>query len=434
VPVDPNVVTEPVEVTLSNYATSFPATNQRLSPPQVEALIEAHNTLAMSLFLHRCAPATIPAENCVIAPNAIAKSLSMLALGAEGPSRDSLLNSLGLSVVADTTPGYYGLLDVVDGSSAGPSLASGRFSADASFWGQTGLLFGKQFLDDLTSEFSAELHEADFARAATQAASDLNRWQSLATGSLFGAIAEVDDKTRLAITNTDYFSSTWPIALPSAPERSGTFREDIIMTFEQLDGVYDVVQTSEYNAFRLPLASSKDLVFVMPTGAPFSQIASDLSAQWVSSLVSTMAPQGITFFVPTLQAWNSVGMDSYLSSDGAAEIFDPQKADFSGISRSAGFYPNKTVHESRIGFSAHGVTAGSVNFFSFRKPVTDTSAAVDVDFTGVGNRPPCAPWNLAPNEFVMNQPFLFLLRDQGTGVLLYAGQFVRPDEPPLCNP
>lgn len=353
----------------------------------------------------------------------------MLALGAEGNVRAKLDGILRLGPFANTVAGSYGLLDVADNSHVVPSLAAGSYGVNASFWGQEQVLFGANFLNNITGQFLAELHEVDFKQTSAQVA--IRDWQNATTGGYLFGNADIDTETQLVITNTDYLSSTWPTNTGVAREILGVFQESRLILFEQLDGSFDVVQTEEYQAFRLPLAAGKEMVFVMPTSGLFAQIAAGLDATWVSALFSAMTTESITLFVPEFKTSSSIDLKQYLMDGGVPEVFDSGNASFSAMSSEASFYPNVLVHEAEIGISDQGVEAGSLNLVSFKKPVPpDSSAGFIVTQYGPTT---CPTWNLAQNEFVLDRPFLFLIRDNRTSVLLYMGQFHDPDgNPPVC--
>ena len=172
-------------------------------------------------------------------------------------------------------------------------------------------------------------------------------------------------------------------------------------------------------------------MYIMPTGVTIDQTVSGLTPQGLSTMLAAMSPEAVTLFAPRFFIMNSLEIYQYLVNNGAGQILDQRSADFSAISHSAEFYPNSMAYNAKILFAPTGITAGSVNSVSFWTPVTPTTAGIGI--TSQGPLPMCPPWNLAANEFTLAQPFLFIIRDHGTGTLIYMGQYNGLEHPAYCQ-
>lgn len=93
-----------------------------------------------------------------------------------------------------------------------------------------------------------------------------------------------------------------------------------------------------------------------------------------------------------------------LTDLGAADAFDELKADFSGIDGGRDLHINAILHQAFIVVDEKG---------------TEAAAATAVIGSGVTSAPP------TPNILLtIDHPFLFLLRDRQTGLILFMGKVV----------
>lgn len=110
-----------------------------------------------------------------------------------------------------------------------------------------------------------------------------------------------------------------------------------------------------------------------------------------------------------------------LAAMGAPTPFS-EEADFSGmasvdypgeIPMAKGLTISKVIHQTYLDVDEAGTEAAAA------------TAAVMVVITGRGGPPPPPPF-----VFRADKPFLFLLRDRRTGLILFMGRYVMPDAVP----
>lgn len=112
---------------------------------------------------------------------------------------------------------------------------------------------------------------------------------------------------------------------------------------------------------------------------------------------------------------------------GVKKLFDPRFSDLSGFVAD----PTMSVTKSKDGNStanptitSHGVTVNSVVhkvFISVDEEGTEAAAATAILMARSG-RP------AFPTRFVVDRPFLFLIRDTATDIILFIGLVRRPNE------
>jgi serpin B len=93
---------------------------------------------------------------------------------------------------------------------------------------------------------------------------------------------------------------------------------------------------------------------------------------------------------------------------GMSDIFDPAKADFSGIDGDHDLFLRKVIHQATIAVDERGTVA----------------AAVTAEVGGAGSAGDPPP----ETTFHIDHPFLYFIRDDASGTVLFMG---RIDDPSL---
>jgi serine protease inhibitor len=94
-----------------------------------------------------------------------------------------------------------------------------------------------------------------------------------------------------------------------------------------------------------------------------------------------------------------------LQSLGMAEAFDPDAADYSGITEVEKLYISEVLHKATITVDEEG---------------TEAAAATAVIFATKSAMPE------EPIALVIDRPFLFLIQHQPTGTILFMGHVLQP--------
>ncbi|RLB52554.1 MAG: serpin family protein, partial [Deltaproteobacteria bacterium] len=99
--------------------------------------------------------------------------------------------------------------------------------------------------------------------------------------------------------------------------------------------------------------------------------------------------------------WETV-LNDVLSALGMAEAFDPNRADFSGIVAAGGLFISRVRHKTYVRVDEEGTEAAAVT-------------SVEVGATSA-----------QPDIFRVDRPFVFVIHDNHSGALLFAGKIVSP--------
>ena len=115
--------------------------------------------------------------------------------------------------------------------------------------------------------------------------------------------------------------------------------------------------------------------------------------------------QDVNIFLPKFKFETNYELNDILSAMGMTDAFALPPAGFSGISVKKDLYITKVIHEAVIEVNEKGSEAAA-------------ATAVVLDTKSVRFRP----------EFKADRPFLFLIRHNSTGSILFFGRVMNPED------
>jgi serpin B len=386
----------------------------RTAAPAADAILAAEAVNAFGFDLLRRLGGH---DNTVISPASIAIALGMARAGAKGQTAaemDAVLHGLA----ADDHPTWLNALDAALASRSGTFKDTSNTDRDVVLrianapFAQEGEAWDQAFLDALAQRFGAGVRLVDYRTAAEDARRAINGWVADQTEQRIKELlgqGTLDDTTRLVLVNAIYLKAAWQRAFEPSLTKPASFT--------RLDGsVVDVptmhlgtelpyAEGSGWKAVELPyIGGQLAMTIVVPDdlaafvshadGAMFGSIATALAAR--RPLVDVAVPK---FSIETKAELGSV-----LEGLGMADAFDPNRADFSGMTTQERLYVSIVIHQANIDVDEKGTTASA-------------ATAVVMDASS------------APLDHVtlnVDRPFLFALRDVTTGAIVFLGQVTDP--------
>jgi serpin B len=271
---------------------------------------------------------------------------------------------------------------------------------------------GDEYLETLALNYGAGVYLADFGKDPEGMCQKINGWVEDQTydriKDLFPEGSIISD-TAWVLVNAVYLKAPW--AYPF--EVSAT--ED--MAFTRLDGSQVDVPTMHstevegsyadaegYKLADVPLRGGDlSVTFILPDQGNYEQIEDNLSVETVDAMLADVEQGDMEIYLPKFKVeTGSLRMDDILKNLGMTTPFSTA-ADFSGFGPDE--YPG-------ISFVFHSV------FVAADEVGVEAAAA-----TGAGGND-SAPY--PEILFDAHRPFIFLLRDRPTGLVLFAGRVVDP--------
>ncbi|KAJ4814863.1 Serpin-like protein [Rhynchospora pubera] len=370
-------------------------------------------------------------RNFVFSPLSFHAALSLVTAGAKGRTFDQLHTFLCPG--SDPISARTNLADVyskvtcpglADGSKlGGPSLACAN-----GVWLDKSFKLKQLFKTTVSSVFKADVQSVDFLRKATCAVRQVNSWVENVTKGLIKDLllpSSVDQSTVLALCNAIHFKGTWAQRF----DKSRTVRDD----FHLLDGTSVKVpfmsseerqyisKYTDFSVLRLPYNQGRDLMrqFSMYIFLPNSKdgirnLAEKLYSgpEFLNRHLPTKKIPVSKFLVPKFKISFEFEGSEVLKGLGVDLIFGGDRGE-GGLSEMVETEPHVT----------NGLTVSNIfhkAFIEVNEEGTEAAAATAVSLCG------CSPMIPQLENFVANHPFLYLIREDMTGVILFVGHVMNP--------
>jgi len=192
-------------------------TPAQLTQPEQE-LVDAANSFGFELFqrVNQSAPST---KNVFVSPLSVSIALAIAANGANGATRDEMLDVLKLDMsITEADQAYHDLAEIL--INADPLVT---FNIANSFWSRTGKAIQPEFITTCRDFFDARVEEIDFT--APDAADTINGWVDANTNGKITEIIVPPISTDLAalLLNAIYFKASWTFPFDTASTREMPF-------------------------------------------------------------------------------------------------------------------------------------------------------------------------------------------------------------------
>ncbi len=349
-----------------------------------------------------------PPGNAVLSPDSVAAALAMTGTGAAGRTAAQIARTLHLA-----KPAAFARMGNLQ-----RSIAAGQGRTKAPTLEITNGLFLQQgfaveptFASGLQQHFGATPETVDFFGNPSGSLATVNGWVSDHTNGLipqlFGSLPR---DTQLVLANALYLKASWlhpfePSATWSAPFHAPTERTHVQFMHETERLRYG--SGRGYKAVDLPYrASTLSLMVVLPVGGSVGSLQRRLRVRGVAQMARRLSPRDVELSLPRFHLNTMASLNSALQALGMTAAFGGG-AEFPGIS---------TAEALKIDLVEHAAD------FTVDEDGTVAAAA-----TGIVESFVSAPFHLVPPiRFNANRPFLFFLRDDRTGAVLFAGRLTEP--------
>jgi serpin B len=377
--------------------------------PLRDAVVQGNNRFAFNLYSRLNQDRQ--GGNLFFSPYSISTALAMTYAGARGGTAEEMARTLRFPFgQRKVHPAFRSLLKATQGAGdRGCELIVANC-----LWGQEGYPFQQQFLKTVADDYSAGFATVDFSNPKAAAALINARVQEQTRQKIKNLIAPglITPEIRLVLTSAIYFKGSWTNPFSEhrttpAPfhARDKTIR--VAMMSEKMDhcryAVVDDVQILDK-----PYAGGDmSMTILLPGKGPdaFAALEQALAAGKFSEWRPKLCAKEVDVYLPKFKLETPIRLDETLKAMGMRLAFSPAAADFSGMN--GGVEPlwiHFVVHKACVDVNEEG---------------TEAAAATGMG-GGMGFAPPIP-------EFRADRPFIFLIRDNRTGSILFLGRLMKPE-------
>ena len=416
------IVAIAISVALAGCAPSVPAVvkaaevssnKPRVDPTSADesaipSLVEGNTRLALDLYR------TLfnAGENQFASPYSISLALAMTYAGARNETAAEMARTLHWMSV-DDLPAAFNALDLLLRSRGQDLTKDERFRLNIAnaIWGQQGFGFQDEFLDTLAQYYNSGLRLLDFSHSPDAARKVINQWVEEQTEDKIKDLlpeGSIDSLVRMVLTNAIYFNAAWQYPFDQQATHDGVFH--------RLDGstvTVPLMHQSEllgyaagpgYQAVELPYVGGElSMLILLPDEGTFADWAKKLDADTLAGIVGSLEHQQVQLSLPRFSFDSEVQLKAALQKLGMSQPFTAE-ADFSGMTGRRDLFIDDVYHKAFVAVDESGTEAAA-------------ATAVVIRLSGMP---------LEPVAVTVDRPFLFLIRDTGTGAVLFLGHVVNP--------
>jgi serpin B len=384
-------------------------------------------------------------KNLFFSPYSMFGALSMAAEGARGETAAQMAKALHYPAgLRDLTPIHAGIAALNERFTTKRNLY--ELAVANAVWVDKQTPIVKAYRDTVTAHYKAGLFDVDFRGDAEGARKEINEWSAKQTrGRIKEVLAEASPDARVVLANAVYLKCEWGQRFDPKETKKKEFLVNGRVK-ALVPTMYLYAQLCRYGAFEAdgkpfdtPGGKSRgaryypgkggfqvlempykccrlSMLIVLPLspdGLPAVEkaLAGEKLREWVKHLTQ----RDVEVHLPKFRLERRSGMKDALEALGMPRAFDPGAAEFQGIRDTND--PRKKLHISGV---LHRT------FVEANEQGTEAAAVTEVEeFRGA------SPEDEEPQEpftptFQANHPFLFLIRDEESGTILFLGRVVDP--------
>jgi len=358
-------------------------------------------------------------KNLFFSPYNLTVLLAMVYSGARGDTATQMAEALHFP--ADHMTLHAQVAELEEQLLAGSTKGSYDLRIGNRIWSQVGYPLVQSFLDLVSSRYKSGVEHVDFSQGE-QTCQVMNRWIEDQTAGLITDLVTPEmltPTTRVMLTSAIYFKGLWLDPFRKESTRDKEFwvspqrTVQTPMMYQQVEVPYG--EYADVQVVALPYRHRADrtqadisMVILLPRiRGDLDMISSRLHPKQLGRWVDDLKSHEVKVFLPKFRIQCRHSLQNILTELGMVNAFDPMTADFSGMTQAKGpFGIADLLQQAYVNVDEEGTEAAAVSTTMF---------ALSLDRT----RPPIP-------VFRADHPFLFLIRHNPSGSILFIGRVNNP--------
>jgi serpin B len=347
-------------------------------------------------------------NNFCFSPYSVGEGLAMVAIGCSGDTANQIQHTLNYSL--SFLPLYQYLNKALISSPDQPSqiyLANG-------LWIDKQIPLAPPFAKVFQRNFGEPLQLLPFAQDPVASINTINRWTSEKTKGKISPILEnsgVTKDTRAILTTAFYATAPWKNSFDRQTQYLSFYANSTRMIKIEMAhsiATYPVVEEGQWRLINIPFAENPGgleltlSVFTSKEAASIDALEKMFNwNNWIKWQKNAQDKE-ISLTLPRFRIENTINLKDEFKKFGLTNIFMPA-GDFSSLTSDKNFFINMALHKSFIRIDEKGADASGANYTLQESTVKKGQEEVSV-----------------------NRPFIFVLWDRKTEVVLLLGRIVEP--------
>ncbi len=381
------------------------ASGTHSAPPDHPQLDSRARRAAVAIRLYR--ELARGSGNVFASPYSLEMALAMAQAGARGSTARAFAQVLGSDPA--------GLPAQPDGNGL-------TFTVANALWAQSGLPLSPRYVTTIKRKFDGLVRSLDFSGAPRASARIINHWVSEKTRGRIDSLvsaSELEQKTSLMLTDAVYFKGVWVKSF----DPGDTYKQNFHLPDGRRVRTEMMHNTAHFYLYRgktfkmlvLPFRGGHDAVEMLvllpdhinQLGSLEQQLKVSALDDWVGQAERKL----VEVTLPKFRDTDLLQLTAAAKALGIAVAFSKHQADFSGIARlvSRRLYVSSVLQRTYVDLDEKGTEAAAA------------TAVMEATATAVYQAP-----TEQPIVFDANHRFVYLIRDETTGDILFIGRMANP--------
>lgn len=388
--------------------------NSEQSTEPTENITDANNKFAFDLYKKLTSESQLD-TNIFVSPLSLSSAFALTYEGAEGETAEEIRSVFYFPESIETLRNGYQRIN------AGINAEDPNYDLQIAnaLWAEKTYPFLNDYVTTAEKYYSANTSNLDFINHPGESRLIINTWAEEKTRErIKNLIPEggINSLTRLVITNAIYFKGTWVTQFDQNRTVNTSFYtlSGLSETVEMMqktddDALFGYTETDDLKVLVMPYDHENEkelsMVVLLPTGNNLKAAEDVLNTGTLAELENSLEVQNVHVSFPKFTLETEYSLSDTLKEMGMPTAFS-EAADFSGMDGTQYLYVSDVVHKAYVNVNEEG---------------TEAAAATAVMMMGKG----LAVEDPVP-VFRADHPFIFLIQDNETGMILFIGRVSSP--------
>lgn len=349
-------------------------------------------------------------KNFLYSPFSISAALAITYEGSNGKTKSQMANTFNF-----TSPKLKEDFKQIFAAMEKSNQDGFELNIANALWLQKKFNLLSKYVEVASKYYEAGLDTLDFINDSEGSRKIINEWISKKTNGKIENMIQpgiLGELTRLVITNAIYMNAKWETPFDKSRSSDGYFKinnntDKVITPFmaQKLSAKY--YENNVYQAIEIPYANKTASMIIMLPKKNINQMEKIFNHKLYKSLLINMKEEKIDVIIPKFKITSEFELSKLLTAIGMPDAFN-KAADFSGMTGKKDLMIDKILHKAFIEINEEGTIAAAATVVVMR----EKSVPPRKDF----------------KTFIADRPFLFIIKENATDNILFAGKLMNPKE------
>lgn len=394
-----------------NPTSPPPVTDVGSTPEELSQIAISNNKFNIDLYKK---VATTENGNLFFSSYSIFSALAMTYEGADGTTAQEMKSVFYFPENDILRPNFAALYNIINKKDKQYELRTGN-----ALWAQKDYKFLDSYFSNVEKYYGGKAVNLDFINETELSRNTINTFIAEQTNDRIKDIIPprlLTDSTRLVLTNAIYFKGKWDIEFDKEKTQdrdfktqTGTIKVPTMAMYPKSEEGFNYYENDSLQALELPYKDKElSMIILLPkSDNGLSSLENEMDfeklSEWTGNLKSTEIDQ---IYLPKFEFEISTNVVDPLKELGMSDAFSNIDADFSKMTGKKELYISKILHKAFIKVDEEGTEAAAATVVV----MSDKSIGEPVQL----------------KIFRADHPFIFMIRENSTGAILFMGRITNP--------